>query len=356
MSAAENSNCPVIGISIGDINGVGPEVVLRVLSNSDIMDFCTPVIFASDKFVQSYKKVLKDVNLSFNSISNFSQLKSNRVNVFNCWQEDVQINPGAENDMGGKYALRSLEVATQCLKSDEIDAMVTAPISKHNTHSSNFKHAGHTPYLKEELGAEDVAMILFTERMRVSPLTGHIPIHEVSKYITPELLTKRINTLLSSLKMDFGIDKPKIALLGLNPHNGDRGLYGKEEEEVIYPVIEQFRAKNELVVGPFSADSFFSRMKYEKFDLCLGMYHDQVLIPFKLMDDNKGVNYTAGLKYVRTSPDHGTGFDIAGKQKADIDSMREALFACIDIYKRRREYNHYTANPLKATPRKSTRG
>lgn len=354
--SAEKQNNPVVGISIGDINGIGPEVTLKVLSNPDMLDYCTPVIFASANLVQSYKKMLKDLNFSFNSISKFTELKYNKINVFNCWQEDVQINPGQENATGGKYAVRSLEVAVQCLKSGEIDTLVTAPISKHNTHSNNFTHAGHTPYLKETFGADDVAMILFTDRLRVSPLTEHIALKDVSGYITKDHLTRRLNTLLESLRKDFALDKPKIAVLGLNPHNSDRGLYGKEEEEIIYPVIESFRAKDELVVGPFAADSYFARQKYEKFDLCLGMYHDQVLIPFKLMDENQGVNFTAGLEYVRTSPDHGTGFDIAGKDIADPSSMRAAIFSSIDIYHQRQEYLHYTANPLKVTERRSSRG
>ncbi len=355
MSADQNTK-PIVGISIGDINGIGPEVTLKVLSESHVMDFCTPVIFASAKLVQTYKKMLKDLNFSFNSIKDFSELKPGKVNVFNCWQEDVQISPGQENATGGKYAIRSLEVATQCLTSGEIDTLVTAPINKHNTQSANFSHAGHTPYLREVFGAEDVAMILYTDRMMVSPLTGHVPLADVPGYVTMELLSRRLDTLLHSLRQDFALDKPKIAILGLNPHNGDRGLYGNEEQEIIYPTIEKYREKKELVVGPFAADSFFARAKYKDFDLCLGMYHDQVLTPFKLMDEGKGVNYTAGLDKVRTSPDHGTGFDIAGQGIADPSSMREAIFSSIDIYRRRSDYQNYTANPLKPTPRKSSRG
>lgn len=332
---------PRIGITVGDINGIGIEVILKTFSNSDVLEQCTPVIFANSKVILYQKKLFKSLNLNFNSVVSFDEIKNNKLNVFNCWTEDVQVELGQETANGGKYALRSLEVATQCLKDGQIDALVTAPISKHNTHSKAFDYSGHTHYLQDFFNADDVAMILFTDTLRVSPLTDHIAISEVSGQITRASLSKRLDTIIKSLEMDYAIDKPKIAVLGLNPHNGDKGLYGKEEQEIIYPVIEEYRNKGKIVVGPFAADSFFARNQHMKFDLTLGMYHDQVLVPFKYMDDGKGVNFTAGIPYIRTSPDHGTAFDIAGKDIADPDSMRAAVFECIDLFRNRKNYENY---------------
>ncbi len=342
-----------IGISIGDINGVGPEVILKVFNNPDMLSLCTPVVFANHKVLEFYKKSLKDIKVNFSIIKSMNDVKQNKFNVFECWQEDVNVEPGVENETGGKYAVRSLEVACQCLKSDEIDVLVTAPIGKKNTNGPNFKYSGHTPYLRDFFGADDVAMILYTDELKVCPLTGHIAVSEIPAYLNQQKIRTRLKTLFASLRQDFALDKPKIAVLGLNPHNGDRGLYGTEEAEIIYPVIEEFRQNGELVVGPFAADSFFNRGLYKKFDLCLGMYHDQVLIPFKLMDDDRGVNFTAGMDYIRTSPDHGTGYDIAGQDIANPDSMRGAIFAAMDLYASRSSYVTYTANPLKPQSAKS---
>lgn len=333
---------PKVGISVGDINGIGIEVILKTFSNSDVLEQCTPIIFANAKVIIYQKKMYKSLNLNFNSITSFDEVKSSKINVFNCWTEDVQVELGKETSNGGKYALRSLEVASQCLKDGQIDALVTAPISKHNTYSKSFEYHGHTHYLQDFFHVDDVAMILFTDNLRVSPLTDHIALGDVPAQITRENISKRLDTIIKSLEIDFGIEKPKIAVLGLNPHNGDKGLYGKEEIEVIYPVIEEYREKGNIVVGPFSADSFFARNQYKKFDLTLGMYHDQVLIPFKYMDGGQGVNFTAGLPYIRTSPDHGTAFDIAGKDMASADSMRAAVFQCIDLYRNRKSYENYT--------------
>ncbi len=338
----KESKTPIVGISVGDINGIGTEVILKTLTNADILNICTPVIFASAKYIQQQKKSYKDININFTSITSFEQLKQRKINVFNCWQEDVQVQPGQEIAIGGKYAVRSLEVACQCLKDEQIDCLVTAPISKKNTYSkSHFPYYGHTPYLKEVFQAEDVAMILYHEELRVCPLTEHIPLADVSTHLTAQKLEKKLNLLLESLRVDFGKTKPSIAVLGLNPHNGDQGLYGTEENEIIYPVIERFRENGHLVVGPFAADSFFNRQTYKKFDLVLGMYHDQVLIPLKMLDDGAGVNFTAGIDIIRTSPDHGTGFDIAGKDVALPDSFRAALFECVNLYRTRNEYSEY---------------
>ncbi len=339
---AKENKTPIVGISVGDINGIGTEVILKTLANPDVMDICTPVIFASSKYITQQKKAYKDLNINFNSISSFEQIKAKKINVFNCWQEDVQVTPGKENATGGKYAVRSLEVACQCLKDGQIDCLVTAPISKKNTYNkSSFPYYGHTPYLKEVFQADEVAMILYHEDLRVCPLTEHVAINEVSGRITSSNIEKKLNILLDSLKKDFRKDKPSIAVLGLNPHNGDNGLYGVEEIDTIYPTIEKFRERGHLVVGPFAADSFFNRQGYKKFDLVLGMYHDQVLIPIKMLDEDAGVNFTAGLSIIRTSPDHGTGFDIAGKDIAKPDSFRAALFSCINLYRSRTEHAEY---------------
>lgn len=337
---------PVLGISIGDLNGVGPEVVVKTFSDSRVLERCTPVIFASSRLVNTVRKSLPEITFSFNTVKDFNQLDERSVNVFSCWEEDVPLNIGQLTDAGGKYAVRSLMVATQCLKDQQVDALITAPLHKANTQLPDFPHTGHTPFLKDAFQAKDVVMMLCSDQLRVALATEHVPIEKVASLITKDLLVRRLNIIRESLIRDFGIDKPRIAVLGLNPHAGDEGRIGKEEEEVIKPLMEELQTNGQLVFGPYSADAFFARHSYLKFDAVLAMYHDQGLIPFKTLAEHGGVNYTAGLPVVRTSPDHGTAFDIAGKDMADPGSFREAVFFAIDVLRQRKAYATNTANPL----------
>lgn len=338
---------PIIGITIGDLNGVGPEVIIKTFSDNRMLDLCTPVIFSSSRVINFYRKTLDDVQINFNNTKDLTQLNPKQVNIFNCWDEEVSMQPGIQTETGGKYAIRSLQVAGQCLKDGQIDALVTAPIHKGNTHLQDFPHTGHTPYLKELFGAKDVLMLLYHNDLRMGLVTEHLPLNQVSAKITKEHLLSKIALLRHSLVSDFGIDKPRIALLGLNPHAGDNGQIGNEEETIIKPLLESLQQKGELIYGPFSADAFFARASYRQFDAVLAMYHDQGLIPFKTLAGGEGVNYTAGLPAVRTSPDHGTAFDLAGKGQADPSSFREAVFQAIELWRKRAEYAEATSNPLK---------
>lgn len=338
---------PIIGITTGDLNGIGPELIIKIFSDNRMLDLCTPVIFSSNKIINYYRKIVADTPFNFSSTKDLSNLNPKQANVFNCWEEEVPIQPGALTDISGKYAIRSLMVAAQCLKDGQLDAIVTAPIHKNNTHTPDFPYTGHTPFLKEKFGAKDVVMLLYSQTLRVALVTEHIPVSKISEVLTKELLTLKLNILRESLVKDFGIDKPKIAVLGLNPHAGDGGQIGDEEQTVIKPVIEQMQRHGHIIYGPYSADAFFAKGNYHFFDAVLAMYHDQGLIPFKTISSGEGVNYTAGLPIVRTSPDHGTAFDIAGKDVADPSSFREAIFQAIDVLRQRAFYAENTANPLR---------
>lgn len=337
---------PIIGFTCGDINGIGIELIIKTLHDSRIVEICTPVVFASNKAINFYRKSLPDINFIFTSCKDFTRLNTKQVNVVNCWEEDVVITPGQLNETGGKYALISLQQGVDALKKGQINALVTAPIHKKNIQSNLFKHSGHTPYLKEIFGVQDVVMLMIANNMRVGLVTEHVPITEVAKHITKEKIIGKLNIIKNSLQKDFGIDKPRVAVLGLNPHAGDEGLIGNEEEQIIKPAIKEAK-QNLMVYGPYSADAFFARGQYEKFDAVLAMYHDQGLIPFKSMAIGEGVNYTAGLSAIRTSPDHGTAFDIAGKGKATNSSFTEAIFVAIDIFRAKNGYAEMRANPLK---------
>ena len=338
---------PVIGISLGDINGIGPEIIIKTFSDQRITELCTPVIFGSNKVINFYRKSLPDFNLNFNNTRELHKLNPKQVNIFSCWEEEINITPGQLNETGGKYAILSLQAAVQALKENKIHALVTAPFHKKNVQNSEFPFTGHTPFLKQAFGVQDVLMLMVADNMRVGLVTEHIPISEVSNNISKEKIHSKLRILKESLRKDFGIDKPRIAVLGLNPHAGDEGLVGKEEEEIIRPAIIEARKNDLLVFGPYSADAFFARGHHEKFDAILAMYHDQGLIPFKSLAKGEGINYTAGLAGIRTSPDHGTAMDIAGKNKADESSFREAIFACIDIFNKRMGYTEAHRNPLR---------
>jgi 4-hydroxythreonine-4-phosphate dehydrogenase len=342
-----NPNKPAIGFSCGDLNGIGIETIIKTLSDNRLFEFCTPVVFASNKTINFYKKGLQDLHFNSQSIKDFQRLNTKMVNVYSCWEEDVNITPGQLNEIGGNYAIQSLKAAVQALKDGHIQALVTAPIHKKNVQSETFQYTGHTPYLKDAFGVSDVLMLLTAENLRVALLTEHVPVGELSKHISREKIVSKLKILNQSLKKDFGITKPKIAVLGLNPHAGDEGLIGKEEEEIIKPAIKEAKQNDILCFGPYSADAFFARGQYDKFDAVLAMYHDQGLIPFKSLAIGEGVNFTAGLPAIRTSPDHGTAFDIAGKGTADESSLRAALFTAIDIYNSRNEYSDARRNPIR---------
>jgi 4-hydroxythreonine-4-phosphate dehydrogenase len=337
---------PVIGISAGDMNGIGTELIIKTFSDHRLLELCTPLIFASVKLINFYRKSIPDINFNYQSTKDFSRIAPKQVNIFNCWEEEIAIVPGQLTDVGGSYAVKSLTMAVEALRDKKIQGLVTAPIHKKNTQSSTFNFTGHTPYLKHAFNVNDVLMLMVSEGFRVGLVTEHVPVKDIARYITREAILSKLNILRDSLIKDFGIDKPRIAVLGLNPHAGDEGLVGKEEEEIIKPAIKDAK-HNMLVFGPYSADAFFARNYQSKFDAVLAMYHDQGLIPFKSLASGEGVNYTAGLPMVRTSPDHGTAFDIAGKNKADSTSFLAAIYSCIDIIRNRQEYEENRKNPLK---------
>ena len=334
-----------LGISIGDLNGIGCEVVLKTFEDSRMLDFCTPIIFASDKTILFQKKILS-VNISFNGIHNAYKALDGKVNVVNVWRETPEIKFGEETKNGGKYAIKSLRAAVKALKNNEIDVLVTAPINKNNIQSEDFKFPGHTDFLAKELEGDSL-MFMVTDTLKIGLLTDHIAVKDVPVAITPELVRKKVEIIEASLRKDFGIRTPKIALLGINPHSGDNGVIGKEDDEIIKPVIKELTESRHLVYGPYAADSFFGSDGYKKFDAILAAYHDQGLIPFKTLSFGNGVNFTAGLNKVRTSPDHGTAYGIAGKGKADYFSFKEAVFTALHIFKCRKEYEELNKNPLK---------
>lgn len=344
-----------IGISIGDINGIGLEVVLKTLSDKRLLQLCTPVIYGTNKVISYHKNVAKINQLHLHQIKSIEQIKDNTVNVVNCWTENVKIELGKCTAEGGKYAHLSLKSVVEDLKAGHLDAMVTAPINKESMTLAAFGFPGHTEFLTQEFGTESL-MLMVHERLRVGLVTNHVPIKEVPNYISKELILKKIELLHKSLCMDFGVSKPVIAVLGLNPHAGDGGVIGLEEKEVIIPAIEAAKNKGILAIGPYPADGFFGSDNYSKFDGILAMYHDQGLVPFKTIAFGGGVNFTAGLSAVRTSPDHGTGFDIAGKGLADPSSFRQALYTAIDTARQRADYLKLTANPLQNNLSESKEG
>jgi len=337
---------PVIGITTGDLNGIGIELIIKTFSDQRLLEMCTPIIFSSNKVINFYRKSVPETNFNYQNIKDFTRINYKQVNLFNCWEEEVAITPGQLTETGGLYAVKSLIAAAEALKDKKIQGLVTAPIHKKNTQSAEFNFTGHTPYLKQLFGVQDVVMLMVADNFRVALLSEHIPVSEVARQVTRENILSKLNILNQSLIKDFGIDKPKIAVLGLNPHAGDEGLIGKEDEEIIRPAIKEAK-HNMLVMGPYSADAFFARRHYSKFDAVLAMYHDQGLIPFKSLASGEGVNYTAGIAGIRTSPDHGTAFDIAGKNKADAGSFLTAIYECIDIINRRNGYFENRSNPLK---------
>ncbi|KGE13881.1 4-hydroxythreonine-4-phosphate dehydrogenase PdxA [Sphingobacterium deserti] len=335
-----------IGITIGDVNGIGLEVVIKSLMDSRVFEFFTPIVYGNTKVASFHRKAIGIQDFSFNVINSADQANPKRANMINCWQEDVKITLGEENEIGGKYAFLSLDKAVEDLNAGRIDALVTAPINKHNIQQEGFNFPGHTEFLQAKSAAGDVLMFMIADELRIGVVTGHIPVKDIATSVTKEAIVAKLKMMHDSLKKDFWIQKPKIAVLGLNPHAGDNGLIGTEDEEIVKPAIEQAKAEGVFCFGPYPADGFFASETYTKFDGVLAMYHDQGLIPFKHIASRKGVNFTAGLPIVRTSPDHGTGYDIAGKNIASHESFLEAIFAAVHIVERRREQAELTANPL----------
>lgn len=335
----------IVGISIGDLNGIGAEVILKTFEDTRMLEFCTPVIFANVKILSFIKKIL-NLNCTIHGIDKLDQLVTGKINVLNVWREGVNIDFGKNDEAVGKYAIKSFTEAVAALKEKHIDVLVTAPINKYNIQSEDFKFPGHTDYLDQQLEG-DALMLMVQDDLRVGLLTDHIPVNEVSAHLTEALIRKKIVTVNQTLKQDFRISKPKIAVLGLNPHSGDNGVIGHEDDKVIKPALKTLFEEGVLVFGPFSADSFFGSGQYEKYDAIIAAYHDQGLIPFKTLSFGKGVNYTAGLNAIRTSPDHGTAYEIAGKGEADNNSFKEAVYMALDVYNNRMEYNEISKNPLK---------
>jgi len=331
----KNSELPVIGITLGDINGVGPEVVIKALEDKRILKLFTPVIYGSSKILSFYRKQLDLESFNFITVKN-NNLAYGKVNVVNCWENHIEIIPGKVTPEGGNAAWQALKNAAIALKKGHIDAIVTAPINKQNIQNEDFTYPGHTEFFTTSFEAEDSLMLLVKDDLRVGVVTGHVPITQVSQDLTRKRVRRKLKILEASLKQDFAKVKPTIAVLGLNPHAGEEGLLGSEEQDIIKPVIDELKQEGKLIFGPFPADGFFGKGKQYQFDGVMAMYHDQGLIPFKTLAFDKGVNYTAGLSVVRTSPDHGTAYDIAGKNEADPTSIREAMFLACDVLKNRK--------------------
>ncbi|MBP8903259.1 MAG: 4-hydroxythreonine-4-phosphate dehydrogenase PdxA [Paludibacteraceae bacterium] len=337
----------IIGITHGDINGIGYEVILKSMADNRILDMFTPVIYGSSRLAGFYKKNLDIAAINFNIINHAGEASSKRVNIINCVGDDVKMELGQPTEEAGRAALAALERATEDLKKGKIHALVTAPINKKNIQSDSFHFPGHTEYLEEKFGEKSSSlMMLVSNSIRIAVVTGHIPVSRISETISEELLMKKLNILNLSLKKDFSIVRPRIAVLGLNPHSGDNGVIGDEEQKIIIPALKKAEQNGIMCFGPYPADGFFGSGNFKNFDGVLAMYHDQGLIPFKTMAMDNGVNFTAGLPVIRTSPDHGTAYDLAGQNKASEISFLESLYLASDIYRNRIVYEEITANPL----------
>jgi len=339
-------------ISAGDINGIGPEVILKTLSDARIIENITPIIYSSVDAFKAYRKFLGMEELRLNVISKAEEALPNKVNLINVSKERFELLLGESMSAAGTLAFLSLQAAAEDLAANKTDVLVTGPINKMNIQSDKFSFPGHTEYLSQMANVDDSLMFLVSDDLRVGVVTGHLPLKEVSAKLSTDLITRKLNLMLDSLVKDFGIHRPKVAVLGLNPHAGDNGLLGSEEKEIITPVIREFVESGQMVFGPFGADGFFGSGNYKNFDGILAMYHDQGLVPFKTLSFENGVNFTAGLPIVRTSPDHGTGYDIAGKNVASEASFRKALFLACDIYKTRKNQRELLENALKPQKKK----
>ncbi|MDN5202937.1 4-hydroxythreonine-4-phosphate dehydrogenase PdxA [Fulvivirgaceae bacterium BMA10] len=344
MNKSKPKTKPVVGLSIGDLNGVGPEIIIKALSDNRILKLITPVVYGSTKVLSYYRKSMNLEPFNHNPVNNSFDLHFKKINVVNCWSEAIELKPGEATPESGTCAFKALEKATADLKEGKIHALITAPINKKNIQSDDFNFPGHTEYITEKFEAKDSLMILASDRLKVGVVTGHMSLKEVPNALTKEKIINKASILLESMKKDFGAAKPRIAVLGLNPHAGEDGILGNEEQEVISPAIAELKKKGHLIFGPYPADGFFGTAQYEKFDATLAMYHDQGLVPFKTLSFEEGVNFTAGLSHVRTSPDHGTAYNIAGKNQANESSIRSAIFMAVDILNHRNELNPVSTN------------
>ena len=327
---------PRIGITLGDLNGIGPEVIIKALADNRMLSLITPVIYGSARVISFYKKLMNIEEFNYSQVKTKGQFALKSINVVNCWEDVIEINPGKQSKESGKAALMALKCACEELKEGHLDALVTGPIDKSTIHSEEFPFKGHTEFLIQYFGSGEGLMFMVSDTLRIGLVTEHVPLKEVSALLTKERIETKLQLMENSLRKDFGINKPKIAVLGLNPHAGDGGLIGNEDDQIIKPIINDFRNKGKLVFGPFPADGFFAN-QYAKYDGILAMYHDQGLIPFKSIAFENGVNFTAGMSVVRTSPDHGTAYNIAGKNQANEASLREAIFKAGDIFRHRTE-------------------
>lgn len=334
-----------VGISIGDVSGIGPEVVIKALSDNRMTQVCTPVIYGNSKVISHFRKTLNLQDFNFNTVKNVQEIIPRKVNLINCWEEEIKIEIGKPSTLTGPYAMKALQSAVSDLAAGHIDALVTAPIDKH-TIAPEGGFTGHTEFLAKAFNTKDYLMFLVSGELRVALVTGHVPVSKVASLITRENIHQKLQLMVKSLKRDFGIRKPRIAVLSLNPHAGDQGVIGNEDKDVIAPAIKEAYEKGMLVFGPYPSDGFFGSGQYRKFDAVLAMYHDQGLIPFKTLAFENGVNYTAGLPVIRTSPDHGTAYDIAGKGLASEASLRDAIYMATDIFNKREEFDEITENPL----------
>lgn len=334
---SKETHKPIIAFTVGDVNGVGPELIMKAFSNKKLLSMCTPVIYGSGRLFAYYRKALDFQEFNYKQIQEVDELDPRRINLVTCWKEELNITPGMSSEDGGKASFLSLKAATKDWVDGRVDALVTAPINKSNIQNDDFKFAGHTEYLTQAAGAKESLMLMTSPQLKLGVVTGHIPLSQVAQSITKEVVIKKAKILNKTLLTDFGIKKPKIAILGVNPHAGDNGLLGREEEKIILPAINELKDKGVLAFGPFSSDGFFGTMNYRKYDGVLAMYHDQGLIPFKTIAFEEGVNYTAGLTMIRTSPDHGTAYEIAGKGKVNIQSFLQSIYTIIDIVKNRKE-------------------
>lgn len=337
-----------VAITSGDPNGIGMETIIKTFSNPMMLENIIPVIYAHPEVIKAHKKACGDIDFQYNTVASAEQAIVKRANMVNVWPDfSGKIDLGKPDKEAGLFAFKSIEAAVHDLAANKVDVLVTAPINKDTIQSKDFNFPGHTEYLAKFAGTDKVLMLMVTDYLRVGIVTGHLPLKDVSQHLTKELILEKLALLNDSLLRDFGIVKPKIAVLGLNPHAGDNGLLGNEEKDIILPAVREASENGMFVYGPYGADGFFGSAVYKQFDAVLAMYHDQGLAPFKALAFDEGVNYTAGLPVVRTSPDHGTGYAIAGKGIADESSLRAAIYMACDIYNRRKEYKEYTANPLK---------
>ena len=341
-----------VGITQGDINGIGLEVIIKTFLDPRMMEMCTPVLFSSQKTVSYHRKALGIEDFNFNTLRDAGTVHPKRMNIISCYEEEVNIELGRPSESAGVYALKSIEAACNALQKGQVDVLVTAPINKHTIQSDKFRFAGHTEYLEEKFGKGKSLMLMVADKLKVGLVTGHVPIEKIASSVHLETVISKIQILNKTLLEDFGIRKSRIAVLGLNPHAGDQGTIGTEEQTIIIPAVAKMKEENIMVLGPYSADGFFGSSAYTKFDAILAMYHDQGLIPFKTLSFNTGVNYTAGLSIIRTSPDHGTAYEIAGKNQASEESFRNAVYLACDIFKTRNQHAKLVENPLKINPTK----